>query len=75
MGDDELERAREIMDLVDQPGPLSESRCGCVWKRVKQARLRGVMISGDVLIKRCNYHAWLSEQPAEIQREISRFNR
>lgn len=69
---DVLSSVREA--LAAAPGETSLSRCGCKWKRIAPGtfRLHGVWVSGDVLVRHCDYHEWYHEQPLEVQRQLSR---
>jgi hypothetical protein len=72
---DVLEELR--LALVGVPGDLSVSSCGCTWKRVPPGTFvhHGVRVSGDVLVRHCDFHAWLSAQPVELQRQVGRQSR
>jgi len=59
------------------PGEVSTSTCGCEWKRVAPRTFyyHGCWISGDVLTRQCEYHAWYGRQSPEVQRDVSRQDR
>jgi len=69
---DALYSVREA--LAAAPGETSLSRCGCKWKRIAPGTftLCGVRVSGDVVVKFCDYHEWYHEQPLEVQRQLGR---
>ena len=66
---DDLETVREALRGV--PGEASTSACGCEWKRVSNFRYGGVVMSGDILIRRCHWHEWYATLPIAQQRILS----
>ena len=67
--DSPVRALREILSGV--PGKITRSRCGCVWKRVTGHRDRGVVVSGDLLIRRCSWHEWYAALPDEQKRRLA----
>jgi hypothetical protein len=81
MGTNRISMEEGIADvreaIASVPGEISESTCGCEWKRVKPRTFcyHGCWVSGDVLTRQCTYHEWYGRQPIEVQREVSRQER
>jgi hypothetical protein len=63
--------------LIGIPGEISQTSCGCEWKHLAPRTFfyHGTWVSGDVLTRQCDYHAWLSGQSLAIQRQINRQGR
>jgi len=70
---DNLGSLREALRGV--PGEESTSPCGCDWKRVSNFRSGGVVLSGDILIRRCPWHAWYATLPIAQQKILSKQQR
>jgi len=72
------DEAREFLraELVGV-GEHSQTSCGCEWVRLPKGgySLRGVSISGDVLVRQCEYHDWYSHLSVGQQREVERQRR
>jgi hypothetical protein len=44
-------------EIREVSGRTSRSVCGCLFKRVRGWRFRGVILGGDVLVSHCRQHA------------------
>jgi hypothetical protein len=63
--------AEKELVTATREGVPSASACGCEWRRGR-FEVCGVVVSGDVLVKMCDYHRQLAELPDDVKRQIYR---
>jgi len=50
---------------------VSSAACGCEWRRGR-FEIGGLVVRGDLLVRRCDYHRQLAELPGDVRRQIFR---